>query len=80
MDSFRVLKTRRIRNITAFRFGPVRPSRINGATGGRPLIEFENLDLTGRPVAATCRPFRVNTENPSNRQVNFANVTLRSCT
>jgi len=50
------------------------PSRINGATGGRPLTEFDNLGLTGRPVAATRWILRVNTENPTNRKVNFAKI------
>lgn len=50
------------------------PSRVNGATGGRPLTEFDNLGLTGRPVAATRWILRVNTENPTNRKVNFAKL------
>lgn len=50
------------------------PSRINGATGGRPLTEFDNLGLADRPVAATRWILRVNTENPTNRNVNFAKI------
>jgi len=50
------------------------PSRINGANGGRPLTEFDNQGLTGRPVAATRWILRVNTENPTNRKVNFAKL------
>lgn len=50
------------------------PSRINGATGGRPLTEFDNLGLADRPVAATRWILRVNTENPTNRNVNFSKI------
>ena len=41
------------------------PAKINGATGGRPASEFENLGLKGRPVAATNWVLRVDTEGPT---------------
>lgn len=50
------------------------PCRINGATAGRPLAEFDNLGLADRPVAATKWILRINTENPTNRNINFSKI------
>ena len=50
------------------------PAKINGATGGRPLTEFENLGLADRPVAATNWILRMNTDNPTNQQIDFSKI------
>lgn len=50
------------------------PARINGATGGRPLTEFDNLGLQGRPVAATDWILRLNTEGTTNQQIDFTKI------
>jgi hypothetical protein len=50
------------------------PARINGATAGRPLAEFDNLGLADRPVAATNWLLRINTESPTNRNINFSKI------
>ncbi len=50
------------------------PARINGATGGRPLAEFESRGLEGRPVAATEWILRIDTAKPANRSIDFSKV------
>ena len=50
------------------------PARINGATGGRPASEFENLGLKDRPVAATNWILSINTEGPTNHNIDFSKV------
>ncbi len=55
-------------------FATAFPARINGATAGRPLTEFDNTGLADRPVGTTEWILRINTENPANRNVNFAKL------
>jgi hypothetical protein len=55
-------------------FGTAFPVRINGATGGRPLTEFDNVALADRPVGTTEWILRINTENPANRNINFSKL------
>ena len=55
-------------------FATAFPVRINGATGGRPLTEFDNAGLLGRPVGTTEWILRINTENPANRNINFTKL------
>ncbi|MBN8460691.1 MAG: hypothetical protein J0M04_22910 [Verrucomicrobia bacterium] len=50
------------------------PARINGATGGRPVTEFDNLGLKNRPVAATNWILRINTGGPTNRNIDFTKI------
>ena len=50
------------------------PARINGATGGRPLTEFDNPGLLGRPVAATNWILRINTEGTTNQRIDFSKI------
>lgn len=52
-------------------YSVVVPARINGATGGRPASEFAALGLQNRPIAATRWICRLDTENPSNRDLDF---------
>ena len=55
-------------------FGIVIPAKINGATGGRPPAEFTVNGLAGRPLAATRWVLKLDTENPSNRDVDFGKL------
>lgn len=55
-------------------FATAFPVRINGATGGRPLAEFDNAGLAGRPVGTTEWILRINTENPANRNIDFTKL------
>jgi len=55
-------------------FGIAIPARINGATGGRPLTEFTVTGLADRPIAATRWVLKLDTENPSNRDVDFSKL------
>jgi hypothetical protein len=55
-------------------FATAFPARINGATGGRPLTEFDNAGLSGRPVGTTEWILRINTENPVNRNIDFTKL------
>jgi len=50
------------------------PSRINGATGGRPPTEFDAPGLAGRPVAATEWILRIDTSKPANRTLDFTKL------
>lgn len=50
------------------------PSRINGATGGRPPTEFDAPGLSGRPVAATEWILRIDTSKPANRTIDFTKL------
>jgi hypothetical protein len=61
-------------NLNRTAFAVAFPARINGATGGRPLTEFDNLGLANRPVAATTWILRINTESPTNRNINFQKI------
>ena len=61
-------------NIDRTVFATAFPARINGATGGRPLTEFDSLGLKGRPVGTTEWILRIDTENPANRNINFAKL------
>lgn len=61
-------------NVNRTVFATAFPSRINGATGGRPLAEFESLGLKGRPAGTTEWILRINTENPANRNIDFAKL------
>jgi hypothetical protein len=55
-------------------FATAFPMRINGATGGRPMTEFDNTALADRPVGTTEWILRINTENPANRNINFSKL------
>lgn len=55
-------------------FATAFPARINGATAGRPLTEFDNTGLMDRPVGTTDWVLRINTANPANRSINFAKL------
>ncbi|MBL9145363.1 MAG: hypothetical protein JNM99_16920 [Verrucomicrobiaceae bacterium] len=55
-------------------FATAFPARINGATGGRPLTEFDNAGLADRPVGTTEWILRINTENPANRNIDFTKL------
>jgi hypothetical protein len=55
-------------------FSTAFPMRINGATGGRPLTEFDNAGLADRPVGTTEWILRIDTENPANRNINFSKL------
>lgn len=55
-------------------FGIVIPARINGASGGRPTTEFTVAGLAGRPIAATRWVLKIDTENPSNRDIDFSKL------
>jgi hypothetical protein len=55
-------------------FGIVIPAKINGATGGRPPTEFTVTGLANRPIAATRWVLKIDTENPSNRDIDFAKL------
>jgi hypothetical protein len=61
-------------NINRTAFAVAFPARINGATGGRPLSEFDNLGLTNRPIAATNWILRINTEGTTNQQIDFTKL------
>lgn len=55
-------------------FGTAFPMKINGASGGRPVTEFDNGGLAGRPVGTTEWILRINTENPANRNIDFTKI------
>ena len=55
-------------------FASAFPARINGATGGRPMVEFDNAGLADRPVGTTEWILRINTENPANRNIDFTKL------
>ncbi len=61
-------------NINRTAFAVAFPARINGATGGRPLTEFDNLGLANRPIAATNWILRINTEGTTNQQIDFTKL------
>ena len=50
------------------------PAKINGAMGGRPASEFINMGLADRPIAATNWILRINTEDPTNRNIDFSKI------
>ena len=50
------------------------PSKINGATGNRPAAEFLAYGLQGRPVAATDWVLKIDTDNPSNKDIDFSKI------
>jgi len=50
------------------------PAKINGATGNRPASEFINLGLQNRPVAATNWVLRIDTESPTNGNVDLTKI------
>ena len=52
-------------------FGIVVPAKINGASGGRPATDFIAMGLADRPIAATRWILKLDTSNPSNRDLNF---------
>jgi hypothetical protein len=66
--------THTVDNLNRTVFATAFPARINGATAGRPLTEFDNPGLRGRPVAATDWILRINTENPANRNIDFDRI------
>lgn len=55
-------------------YGITIPAKINGATGGRPLSEFMVMGLKGRPIAATQWILKIDTENPSNKDIDFSKI------
>jgi len=61
-------------NVNRTVFATAFPVRINGATGGRPLAEFDSLGLRGRPAGTTEWILRINTENPANRNIEFSKL------
>jgi hypothetical protein len=61
-------------NVNRTVFATAFPARVNGATGGRPLAEFESLGLKGRPAGTTEWILRINTENPANRNIDFSKL------
>ena len=61
-------------NINRTAFSVAFPARINGATGGRPPAEFDNLGLANRPIAATNWILRINTDNPTNQAIDFSKI------
>jgi hypothetical protein len=50
------------------------PARINGATGGRPAVEFEAAGLADRPIAATDWIFKIDTTKPANQGIDFSKL------
>ena len=50
------------------------PAKINGATGNRPANEFLAYGLQGRPIAATDWILKIDTENPSNKDIDFSKI------
>lgn len=61
-------------NINRTAFSVAFPARINGATGGRPPAEFDNLGLANRPIAATNWILRINSDNPTNQAIDFSKI------
>lgn len=61
-------------NVDRTVFATAFPAKINGASGGRPLTEFESIGLKGRPVGTTEWILRINTENPANRNIDFTKL------
>ncbi|MCL4180535.1 MAG: PKD domain-containing protein [Verrucomicrobia bacterium] len=55
-------------------FSIVVPAKINGAMGGRPPAEFIATGLANRPIAATRWILKIDTENPSNRDIDFTKL------
>lgn len=55
-------------------YGITIPAKINGATGGRPAGEFSVAGLKGRPIAATQWILKIDTENPSNKDIDFSKI------
>lgn len=55
-------------------YGITVPAKINGATGNRPAGEFLVYGLKGRPVAATDWRLKIDTENPSNKDIDFDKI------
>lgn len=55
-------------------YGIAVPAKINGALGGRPPTEFTVTGLAGRPIAATTWVLRIDTNNPSNRDIDFSKL------
>ena len=55
-------------------YGITVPSKINGATGNRPAAEFLAYGLQGRPIAATDWILKIDTENPSNKDIDFSKI------
>ena len=55
-------------------YGITVPAKINGATGNRPAGEFSVYGLKGRPVAATDWHLKIDTENPSNKDIDFDKI------
>jgi hypothetical protein len=66
--------TQNVDNTRRTAFAIAMPAKINGATGGRPLTEFENLGLKNRPVAATNWILQINTEGPTNQNIDFSKI------
>lgn len=55
-------------------FATAFPARINGASGGRPVSEFDDAGLAGRPLGCTEWILRINTENQANRNIDFSKL------
>ena len=55
-------------------YGITVPAKINGATENRPAGEFSVYGLKGRPVAATDWRLKIDTENPSNKDIDFDKI------
>lgn len=61
-------------NIDRTVFATAFPARINGATAGRPLTEFDSPGLANRPVGTTEWILRIDTANPANRNIDFSKI------
>lgn len=71
-DLFRL--TQYVDNIDRTAYAVAFPAKINGATANRPPTEFINSGLANRPIAATKWILRIDTENPTNEQIDFSKL------
>ncbi len=55
-------------------YGIAVPAKINGAMGGRPSSEFLAMGLADRPIGATQWILKLDTENPSNADLDFSKL------
>ena len=55
-------------------FAVVIPAKINGLTGFRNPAEFVNYGLKGRPIGATEWIMKIDTDNPTNRDIDFSKI------
>ena len=55
-------------------FAIVVPAKVNGLTGYRNPAEFINYGLKGRPIGATEWILKIDTDNPTNRDIDFSKI------